>query len=95
VQLPPGGNFQQNRRPFLIVHSPRYPGTRASPAKAPCPAGQQAGHRTGPGIEGDLLVLLALQIRDLGGGLFRLLVLAGYTQPPRTNEKGGLHAARP
>ena len=63
MQLPPVGNFQQNRRPFLIVHLPRYPGTRASPAKAPCPAGQ----RTGLGIEGDLLVLLALQIRDLGG----------------------------
>ena len=69
--------------------------TRTSPAKAPCPAGQQAGHRTGLGVEGGLLLFLDVQIRDLGRRLSRLLVLPGHAQPPRTDEKGGAHAAHP
>src|ERR1017187_2606506 len=55
----------------------------------------QAGHRTGLGSEGDLLLFLALQIRDLGRRLSRLLVLPGHAQPSGTDEKGGPHAARP
>jgi transposase len=68
---------------------------RASPAKAKCPARQQTGHRTGLGLEGDLLLFLEVQIRDLGRRLSRLLVLSGHAEPFGTDEKGGPDAARP
>src|SRR5665811_1188813 len=58
----------------LGITTPRQPGTRAGSAKAQCPAGQQTGHRTGLGFEGDLLLFLEVQIRDLGRWLSRLLV---------------------
>jgi len=71
------------------------PSTRASTAKAQRPAHQQTRKRAGLGIEGDLLSILEIQIRDLGWSISRLLVFPGYAQPPRTDETGGPHAAHP
>jgi hypothetical protein len=65
----------------LAPTTPRQPGTRASSAKAQCPARHQTGHHTGLGIEGDLFPFLEVQIRDLGRRLSRLLVLPGHGEP--------------
>jgi len=62
----------------VALTPPWQSGTRAGSAKAQCPARQQAGHRTGLGIEGDLLPFLEIQIRDLGRRFSRLLVLPGH-----------------
>src|SRR5580704_14062344 len=74
--------------------TPRQPGTRTGSAKAQCPAGQQAGHRTGLGFERNLRLFLEVQIRDLGWRLSRLLVLPGYAEPSGTDETRGPDAAR-
>jgi transposase len=42
----------------LALTAPRQPRTRAGPAEAQCPAGQQVGHRTRLGFEGNVLLLL-------------------------------------
>src|SRR5262249_31970175 len=95
----PAGPKQKSGRatqaPALAITASRQPGTRAGTAKAQYPARQQAGHRTRLGFERNLLPFLALQIRDLGRGLSRLLVFPGPAQPSRTNEKGGPDATRP
>jgi hypothetical protein len=95
----PGGQKQESSAAAqayaLAPTTPRQPGAWANPAKAQCPARQQTGHRTGLGLEGDLLLLLEVQIRDLGRRLSRLLVLPGHAEPPGTHEKGGPDAARP
>src|ERR1017187_576370 len=95
----PGGQKQESSTAAqayaLAPPTPRQSGARASPAKAECPARQQTGHRTGLGLEGDLLPFLEVQIRDVGRRLSRLLVLPGHAEPPGADEKGGPHAARP
>src|ERR1035441_3995555 len=50
----------------LAAAAPGQPGPWTGPTKARRPTGQQAGHGSRLGVEGNLLPLLALQIRDLG-----------------------------
>src|SRR5215813_14371749 len=77
----------------LAITAAPQPGTWAGPPKAQRPAGQQAGHRSRLGLEGDLLPFLVLPIGPLGRCLSRLLVLPRPTQPSAAHEKGGPHVA--
>ena len=91
---------EQESRPAAQAYAvaltpPRQPGAWSGSAKAQCPAGQQAGHRTGLGFEGNLLLFLEVQLRDLGRRFSRLLVLPGHAQPSGTDEAGSPDAARP
>lgn len=56
----------ETEAPALAAAAPRQPGPWTGPTKARRPTGQQAGHGPRLGVEGNLLPLLALQIRDLG-----------------------------
>jgi transposase len=60
-----------------------------------CAAGQQDGHGTGLGVEGNFLSLLALQVRTLGRSLSGLLVLSGHAQPSGAHAESRPHASRP
>src|ERR1019366_7720393 len=95
----PGGQKQESSAAAqayaLAPTTPRQLDARASPAKAECPARQQTGHRTGLGLEGDLLLFLEVQIRDLARRLSPILVFPGHAQPSGTDEKGGPNAAPP
>src|ERR1019366_959100 len=55
--------------PALAVAAPGQPSPLAGATKTQRAAGQQAGHGTGLGAQGNLLPFLGLQIPDLGGSL--------------------------
>src|ERR1035438_9979493 len=57
----------QARAHALVAAAPGQSGPWTGPTKTGHPTGQQAGHGPRLGVEGNLLPLLALPIRDLGG----------------------------
>src|ERR1051326_6028940 len=77
----------------MATAASRQPGAWAGTAKDQCAAGQQTGHRTRLGSEGNLSLLRALQVRRLGRGLPRLLVLPGNAGPAGADEESGTHVA--
>src|SRR5207302_1039393 len=68
---------------------------RQGSAKTGGPAGQQDGHGTGLGVEGNFLSLLDLQVRPLGRSLSRLLDRASHAQPAGAHEESGPDVAHP
>src|SRR6266851_2603727 len=79
----------------LAIIAQRKPGAWRSPKEAQRASRQQAGHRSGMGVEGSLPALLEVQVPDLGRSLPRLLVPPRHAQSPGTDAESCPHVAQP
>src|SRR4029077_565740 len=88
------GECTAAQAPALAPVAPGQPSARAGTTKTAGAAGQQDGHGTGLGVEGNFLSLLALQVRPLGRSVSRLLVRTRHAQPFGAHEESRPHASR-